>query len=440
VNSARSWVVFAGGVLVYLVGITQRTSFGIAGVDATERFAVTAAAVSSVAVAQVVVYAGLQIPVGLLLDRWGSRRLLLIGAAVMAIGQTLLAFSEDVGPALVARILVGAGDAATFVSVVRLLPAWFSGPVLPQLTQWLGVVGQLGQIVSALPFAFLLHSLGWRPAFLLLAGLAVVMIAVILTAVSDGVLPVTGPIAVGGTGQRLLAAIRRPGTQLGFWAHMAAGTPASLIAILWGYPYLTAALGYPIGTAAFVMSMLVVGNLVAGPIIGWLIARYPLRRSNVVLSLLVLMYGPWAVVLAWPGQPPFALVVALFVVLGIGGPGSVIGFDYARTFNPTSALGSASGVVNVGGFLGAFVSMFAIGAVLDAIAAAGRAAGGHPELYALDAFRIAFLVPFAVSGLAVVGLLVARRRTRRLLFAEQGISVAPLWVALFRRHRRHPGR
>ncbi len=126
----------------------------------------------------------------------------------------------------------------------------------------------------------------------------------------------------------------------------------------------------------------------------------------------------------------------LFIVIGMGGPGSLIGFDLARTFNPSHALGSASGIVNVGGFLGGFVSMLSIGFVLDAIDGVRIAGGGASALYAFDSFRIAFLVPFVVVGVGIIGLLYARRRTRRRMFEEEGIEIAPLWVAVFRSRRR----
>ena len=160
-NSARSWVVFGGAVFAYIVGVTQRTSFGVLGVDATDRFAVTAATISTIAVVQIVTYAVLQIPVGVLADRIGSRTLIVTGALIMAAGQVLLAFAPGFTLAMVARVLVGMGDAFTFVSVIRLLPNWFGGRVLPQLAQWVGMLGQLGQVIATVPFAFLLHAAGW---------------------------------------------------------------------------------------------------------------------------------------------------------------------------------------------------------------------------------------------------------------------------------------
>lgn len=427
----------AAGTLTYLIAVTQRTTFGIAGVEATERFDVSAAAVSSIAVLQVAVYAAMQIPVGILVDRYGSTPLIIVGALVMGTGQLLLALSPVLAAAIAGRVLVGVGDALTFVSVIRLLPFWFRGPILPQLSQWVGMVGQFGQIVSALPFAFLLHGFGWTPAFLIAAGGSLLAAGIALALVRPGQPPPdTGSIAIVGIGPRLRAALRRPGTQLGFWVHLVAGTGPTAIGIMWGYPLLTAALGYRPELAAGLMSLLVIGGLVAGPIIGLAISRHPLRRTTLVLGIMLLVGLGTVVMIAWPGRPPILAVAAFLFLVGTAGPGSLVGFDVARTFNPSHALGSASGIVNVGGFLGGFVSMFLIGLVLDGVDAARVAGGAASDLYAFDSFRLALLVPIAVCIAGSVGLLVARRRTRRVLYHEQGIAVAPLWVALFRRRRR----
>ena len=141
----------------------------------------------------------------------------------------------------------------------------------------------------------------------------------------------------------------------------------------------------------------------------------------------------WLGVILWPSTPPIWLVCALYFAIGMGGPGSLVGFDVARTFNPSHALGSASGFVNSGGFLGGFVSVFFIGVVIDAVRSAQ---GAGAALYSLDAFRLGFLVPVGVIAVGVVGLLVARRRTRRRMFELEGIQIAPLWVALFGSRRR----
>ncbi len=125
-ESRRAWLIWGTGVFAYLIAITQRTSFGVAGLDATVRFHATASALSAFTVLQLLVYAALQIPVGVMVDRFGPRVMVAAGAVLMFLGQLQLAAANSVPAGLIGRILVGAGDAMTFIAVLRLLPAWFS--------------------------------------------------------------------------------------------------------------------------------------------------------------------------------------------------------------------------------------------------------------------------------------------------------------------------
>lgn len=437
-NSRRAWLVISVGVFAYLIAVLQRTSLGVAGVDATERFDVQAALLSTLAVVQLIVYASLQIPVGVLLDRFGPRLLIAGGAGLMAVGQLTLAVAPSISIAIIGRILVGAGDAMTFISVTRLIVSWFSGRRLPLLTQSMGTIGQLGQVLSAVPLSFILHSFGWTPAFISAASLSVVAFVLVVAIVANepDATARPEPQSFPETISRLRQALSRPGTQLGFWSHFSLQSSGTVFTLLWGFPFLSVGLGYGPTTASLLLVLIVGTAVVSGPILGILTVRYPYRRSNIVLGIVGGMGVAWAAVLLWPGQPPFWLVIVLIMTIAVGGPGSVIGFDFARTFNPARSLGSATGVVNVGGFLASFVMMFLIGLVLDGI---DRANGGHgvpAELYSLDAFRIAFAIQFPVVGLGAVLILMTRRKTRRRLHESEGIEVAPLWVAVVRAWRR----
>lgn len=442
-NSKRAWLVVSIGAFAYLVGVLQRTSLGIAGVDATDRFDVQAAALSSLAVLQILVYAGLQIPVGVMLDRIGPRTIMAIGALLLVAGQVTLALAPSLWIAVIGRILVGAGDAMTFLPASRLLASWFSGRILPFLAQALGTTGQLGQLLSAIPLSFVLHSFGWTPAYLGAASLSVlagVLLLVIVRNSPDADHP-TGSIALKTPAlrtpalQTLRESLARPGTQLGFWSHFVSQSSATMFALLWGFPFLSVGLGYGPSMAAGLLTLITVTAMVAGPLLGLLSARFPFRRSNIVLGVVIVMGVAWTIVLAWPGTPPLWLVVALLVAIAIGGPASLIGLDFARTFNPARSLGSASGIVNVGGFSASLMMMLLIGLVLDALSGGSRDAR---VLYSLESFRLAFLVQYLVVGVGIAFMLFARRRTRRKLHADEGIEVAPLWVSLMRawRHRR----
>jgi sugar phosphate permease len=445
VNSRRSWLIFAITAFAYLVAVTQRSSLGVAAVEATDRFDIAAAALSSLTVVQLIVYAALQVPVGVAVDRVGPRTLIALGAALMLVGQVTLALAPNLAIAVVGRVLVGGGDAFTFISAIRLLASWFHGRSLPIASQWLGTIGQFGQVLSALPFSLLLHFVGWTPAFLSAGGLSLVagVLVILLVKSRPNQMTATAPVFLPEAIRErptafktLKESLARPGTQLGFWSHFVSQSSVTVFVLLWGFPFLSIGLGYGPQLSALLLTTVVFTGVVSGPVLGVLTARHPLRRSNIVLGIVFAMAIAWALVLLWPGKPPLAIIMLLLIVISVGGPGSLIGFDFARTFNPLRALGSASGVVNVGGFLASFVLMFVIGLVLDVIDRSNGGNGIPEELYSLDAFRIAFSVQYLVVGIGVVFLVCARRATRKRMHEEEGIEVAPLWVVLGRAWRR----
>src|SRR3954470_18691412 len=236
-GSARAWAVWAVGLSAYIVAVLDRTSLGVAGLDAQVRFDIGASALASFAVLQLLVYAGLQIPVGLLLDRFGSLRLVVFGALVMAAGQALMAFSDGITGAVAARVLVGAGDAMTFISVLRLVPQWFPGRRVPVVTQLTGLAGQLGQILSAVPLAALLAYQGWTAAFVSAASTGVLVAVLALVALRDSP---DARISSGETitprqlGADLKNAWLHPGTRLGLWTHFTTQFTGTVFALMWG--------------------------------------------------------------------------------------------------------------------------------------------------------------------------------------------------------------
>jgi sugar phosphate permease len=357
----------------------------------------------------------------------------------MTVGQLTLAVAPSIGIAIVGRLLVGAGDAMTFISVIRLLTSWFSGRILPQISQWTGNIGALGQVLSAIPLSFALHSFGWSPAFISAAALSAIAFVLVLVFVSNGqesALSAGKVTTWRGAIHQLKESLARPGTQLGFWSHFVSQSSGTVFSLLWGFPFLVEGLGYSQAGASALLALVVAAGVVSGPVLGLLTARFPLRRSNLVLGIVTAMGIVWTVMLTWPGTPPVWLVVVLIITIGVGGPGSLIGFDFARSFNPLRSLGSANGVVNVGGFLASFVMMYLIGVVLDLLNQARIARGLTSDVFALDSFRVAFAVQYLVIGAGVVFLLLARRKTRRRMHQDEGIEVAPVWVALSRSLRR----
>ena len=428
--TARAYVVWAVALLAYALAVFHRSSLGVTAVEAQERFSAGASAISLFLVVQLAVYAGLQVPVGVALDRLGSRRMILAGALTMAAGQLLLALATDVPMAVVARVLVGAGDAMTFISVLRLVALWFPGRTVPLVTQLTGILGQFGSLAAAYPRVALLHGTSWRTTFLGAAATGLLVGVLVFVALRDapaGTVPAPA-YGLAELRRRLADTWREPGTRMGLYTHLVTQFSGTAFALLWGYPFLVVGQGRSPATAAGLLTLLVVVGMCVGPLLGRLCGRWPLRRSTLVFTILAATVGVWTVVLLWPGRAPLPLLVMLVVVLGTNGPGSMIGFDYARTWNPVERQGSASGVVNVGGFLASLLTILAVGAVLDLLTPGSSAA------YSLDAFRVAFAVQYVFWAVGLIGVLTHRRELRARL-ARDGVVLAPLYVAVAARIR-----
>jgi MFS family permease len=414
-DRVRAWMVWATGLLAYIVAVLDRTTLGVSGLNAAERFDASPSVLSTFVVLQVVVYAAAQVPAGVLLDRFGSRALIIGGAALMATGQLILALTSSLPLALGARAVVGLGDAFTFISVLRLVPHWFPPRQVPLLTQLTGICGQLGQVLSALPFLALLTGTTWATAYVSVAALGVLAIVLVLALVKDaprGRVVATETLSVRATLASVKTVWLRPGTRLGFFTHMGTQFSVTVFALMWGVPYLTVAQGQSTGAAGALLTISVVAAIAAGIVIGIFTGRYPHRRSRIVLAIIASNALAWTVMLALPGRAPIWLLVVLIVVISVGGPGSMVGFDFARTFNPSATLGTAQGMVNMGGFIASLLVMQAMGVILGA-------AGG----YSFDSFRLAWTVQYAMWALAAVGILITRGKARRLMRAEQERSL-----------------
>jgi len=413
-------VIWSVGVAAYVLAITNRSSLSAVGVDAAARFDADAATLSMFAVVQLAVYGGMQIPIGVLLDRYGARPIMTIGMLLMAVGQLTMAVSPSVGVAILARMLLGAGDAAIFPGVLRLIATWFPAQRSPIMVQLTGIAGQSGQLVALIPLAALLHATSWTITFGSIAGLGVLFAVLVFLLIRNhppdrdedvSVDTDTGAIRVVtsavDTGVGIRAAWAHPGTRLAFWSHFTTPFAGTAFVLLWGMPFLTAGEGRTTAEAASIMSLYVVVGMALGPIMGELSRRIPhLRSRALVLPTIAVQAVAWLAVVAYPGPAPLWLLLALAVALATGGPASMIAFDHARTHNPSHRLSTATGVTNAGGFLAALIAILLIGLALDLQGA------GTPATYSLDAFRIAFLTQVPLWALGATFIVVERKRTR----------------------------
>lgn len=448
------WMVWGVAAIAYAVAVINRSSLASLGPATQEHFGIDATTLAAFPVIQLIVYAGLQIPVGVMLDRVGATTMVLGGAVLMIIGQVAMATVADVWLAILARVLVGAGDACTFISVMRLLPEWFAVRQLPTVSQFTGLIGQAGQLVSVTPLAVLVGVAGWTNGFLSLAavGLLITILgAVVLRdrpgaptllervtgrrgkltrtarSLADPSAPVTAAIAPPATaiiplvssrrGLSFVARARRmlkvPGIRLAFWLHFTSPFALNVFLLLWGTPFLTGGVGLSPSEAAGLLSITVLSSMFAGLVLGPISSRFVERRAWINFAITVAIASVWITVLLWPGTPPMWLLITLILVMPLGGPASMISFEVLRSHSPRSFAGFATGLVNTGGFVATLITILFIGLVLDVQGA------GSPEDYSLGAFKWAFAVQIPLWVLGLTMILVETRRTKRWM-AEHG--------------------
>jgi MFS family permease len=395
IGKRRAWVIWAVGLSVYVLAVFDRSSLGVAGLLAQDRFGISATQLSFFTVLQLVVYAGLQIPIGVLLDRYGSRLLLLAGLVLMTAGQLMFAYATTFPVAVLSRAVLGAGDAAIFVSVIRLVTLWFLVRQAPLVTQLTGQVGQVGAIVAAAPLALALRELGWTHTFALASALGVPLMVTVALVVKDSPYRrgAVVRIKMRALGRSLRLVWGNPGTRLGMWSHFTSQFSATVFSLLWGFPFLVRGEGLSAGVASTLLMVMTGWVIVSGLVLGTMVARYPYYRSWMVLGIVAAMALGWAVVLARSTPAPLWMLVVLVCLMATGGPASMVGFDLARTFIPKEASGRANGFVNVGGFSASLLTMAFIGVVLD-----WHSGGGGSTSYDLGDFRAAMSVQFVFWG------------------------------------------
>lgn len=459
--TALVWLVWGTAELFYIVAVMNRTSLATLGPTAQIHFGIEATVLSSFAVLQLVVYAAMQIPVGAMIDRFGVSVMLISGGIIMLIGQLGMAVATEVWVAVAARMLVGMGDAFTFISAIRLLVDWFPVRMIPIMSQITGTTGHLGQIISVVPLALAVDAFGWTTGFVGVAAVCGIVVLLGVLVLRDR--PGTGTVlerltgrvgratknsakilesgqvglaalpptteAVSAVSGEAAATTSRPkgafwtilgipGVRLGFWMHFTPQFVPSVLLWLWGTPFFVGGLGYSAEFIAAILIYMVVIAAVAGVLLGPITSRFAHRRVSIVVGLVWAMILSWGAVILWPGVPPTWLVLTMITIVSTGGPASMISFEVNRTHSPRRMSGLSTGFVNMGGFIAGFIAMFLIGLALDLQGA------GEPETYRLDAFRVAFATQLVPWTLGLVMISIERRKAARWL-ESRGRSVGP---------------
>jgi MFS family permease len=383
------------GALFFFYAWILRVSPSIMVDELMREFAVGATAVGSLSAFYFYGYAGMQIPVGLLIDRYGPRRLLTVAALVCGASCLVVAWSPSFEGVAFGRFLIGASAAFSLAGAFAVAGQWFKPAQFAVLGGLAMAAGMAGGVLGQAPVRMLVEAQGWRPTAAMMA-LGGVLIAVMAWATIRDRKRGTGGLGhvISGLGQVL----RNPQTWLISLAGL--GTNGTLLGFggLWGVPFMGVAHGLAPANAAFVTSLLIAGWGCGAPAFGVLSDRMRRRRTPFLIgyaicapSFLALIYGP---------PLPVEAVAALTFLTGFGGAAQIVCFASVRELNSPALSGTAIGVVNA--FVTGTGAIYQplIGWLLDG-SWAGNMIGGA-RLYDLAGYRMAFGVLVAGLGVGLV--------------------------------------
>ena len=403
-NSRYRWVVFVAVLFTYLLMASQRTAPGLITDQLMRDFSVTASTIGLLTSIQFFVYTSLQIPMGILADRYGPNFFLIIGAALTGLGTIIYSLGTHELILFFARILTGVGDATIWVNMVLILAQWFYKKEFVRLIGLAGMTGSLGFLLATVPFSAWIDLLGWRTAFFS-AGLLLCLCALLLYFVlvkRTKQIFLAEPVVATEEVQRekTLVLLRRIFSNRQAWAlffcHF--GVVGGYVGFIssWAVPYGMNMYEMTRSDASQMIMIGLIGALIGAPLTSWISSRLEtIKKPYIVVHITVLL--GWFSFLLCNGHPSLFLLILLFFIIGFGYGASALTFAGVRQSFPIKESGIVSGFANTGGFLSAVLLPIIFGFILDHFQATSSNQA--------DGYYYGFIIPVIFSIIGLIGVI-----------------------------------
>lgn len=408
-----SWSVWGLGAALYLIGFYQRVAPAVMTDELSRAFNLGAAALGNLSAFYFYSYVAMQIPTGILADRWGPRKLLATGAFVASLGSILFALSGNIAMAGLGRLLIGGSVAVAFVGMLKVASVWFAPRQFALATGLALFVGITGAVFAGVPLRLLVATFGWRPVMVVSAAITFLVGVAIWSVVRDD--PREKGYKSHGYGHDedetstptmgIVAGMKEVLKYRNTWLLILA--PGGIVGCiltfsgLWGIPFLTTHYGMTTTGAATLTSAQLIAWAVSSPLIGALSDRFGKRKPFYLIGTFLVAFC-WGVIILVPGLPMPALATAL-IVAGAGSGGMIIGFAYGKESVPMHLAGTVSGMINMGVMVGPMLLQPLVGWFLDH-GYKGAVVGGS-RIYEWAAYRAGFSLMLGWTILAFILLL-----------------------------------
>jgi MFS family permease len=363
-SSLLPWFMWALGALFYCYEFFLQVSPNVMVQDLMLAYHLTAAQMGYLSTSYYIAYAAMQLPVGMLLDRFGTRVPLTIAVLLCAIGTLTFCYAHVLAVAAFGRFLIGIGSAFAAVSCMQIAANWLPLNRFALMTGLLLTIGMIGAWNGQAPLGMLIHTIGWRETLLLFGFVGCILAGIIMLVIRD----------------KPRASHLSSHSKTSFFAglkHVASGRQNWIVALygglmflsipgfagLWSVSFFSQSNAVTSTEAAFVVSMIFVGFAVGAPLLGWFSDRIARRKPPMyfgtigsLITMSTIIYGP-----------PLSSTLAALLFFGFGFfcSGFLPVFSVAREVNPPETSGTALGFINTLNTAGGMLAQPAIGYLLD---------------------------------------------------------------------------
>jgi len=383
--------------LGYFVSYLFRVVNAVIASDMTAELGLDANALGLLTSIYFATFAAFQLPLGILLDRFGPRRVESLLLLFAALGAVLFATADSIGGLIAGRALIGLGVSACLMAAFIAYRRWFDVSQLPMINGLQMAFGGLGALAGTRPSAMVLEVSDWRTLFLLLAAVTVAVALVIWFVVPRKEPEPASPRHTGG-------GFRDVFTDPFFWrvTPLIVFSQAAFLSLqsLWIGPWLRDVAGLPVLEASNIMALTTVAMVTGFLLLGWVASRLARRGVPILVSSIVgmsLFMAPQLLLIVDASTVP-TLAWMLFGLLGTSG---IIGYSAISQHFPVHIAGRANTAVNFLVFVTAFAEQWGLGVIINQFpAASGYEAAGY---------RTAFAVALALQAAAVAWFVLAGR-------------------------------
>ena len=366
IQKSKAYLIFFLASCFYLYEFILQVAPSVMAEPMMQTFHVTAEGFGVIAAFYFYAYAPMQLPAGLLFDRFGPRRLMTAALMLCAFGSFFFASTDSMITAAMGRFMIGIGSAFSFIGVLVLCSRWFPARHFAVLAGIAQLMSSLGAIFGEMPLATLIHLAGWRQASYILAVIGFLLAGLLWALVRD--YPDGHEEYVTNPGfkeeiKRLVAVCGRSYTWKIATYAFCIWTPIAVFGALWGVPYLQVKYNISVLAASGMCSLIWIGIGIGSPLLGYLSDRFCNRRLALGLSALMGLLA--TLILLYDEHLSIYSAYVVLFIFGLGAGGQSVSFAVVKDYNPPQLVGTASGFNNLSVLIGGSVFQPLVGVFLQ---------------------------------------------------------------------------